>query len=255
MGYGMALDTSGGAFPSESVDPVSTGVVSAAGSWAVAMADFALELHGSFPDLDATIAAVAAFAVKILPGVTAAGVARTSKDGALTCQTATNPQVLQMVQAEHRIGRGPLLHVLDHANPAKVLVSASGGDPRWQQYAAEALGIGVAAVMAVRLDDGAGAAGQALLLVTDSGFDRSVVDVADVFAAHAAVAATQARVHAELADALHSRDVIGQAKGILMHRHQMTSDQAFKLLIRTSQNTNIALRQVAEQVATTGDEG
>ena len=218
------------------------------------MADFALELHGSFPDLDATIAAVAAFTVKILPGVTAAGVARISKDGVLTCQTATNPQVLQMMQAEHRTGRGPLLHVLDQANPAKIMVSASGGDPRWPQYAAEALGIGVGAVMAVRLDDGAGGAGQALLLVTDSGFDRRVVDVVDVFAAHAAVAATQARVHAELADALQSRDVIGQAKGILMHRHQMTSSRAFKLLVRTSQNTNIPLRQVAEQVATTGEE-
>ena len=245
----------GAPFSHESADLAITPVGNTAGAWAVAMADFALELHGSFPDLDATIAAVAASAVKILPGVTAAAVARISKDGGLTCQTATNPQVLQMVQAEHRTGRGPLLRVLDHANPAKTLVSASGGDPRWPQYAAEALSIGVDAVMAVRLDDGAGGAGQALLLVTDSGFDPSVVDVVDVFAAHAAVAATQARVHAELAGALQTRDVIGQAKGILMHRHQMTSDQAFKLLVHTSQNTNIALRQVAEQVAVTGGEG
>ena len=75
-----------------------------------------------------------------------------------------------------------------------------------------------------------------------------------MFAAHAAVAATQARVHAELVGALESRDVIGQAKGILMHRHKMTSSQAFKLLVRTSQNTNMPLRQVADQVATTSEE-
>ena len=254
MSHGMALQASGGASSPELIEPESTMVGSTVGSWAVAMADFALELHGSFLDVDATIAAVAASAVKILPGVTAAGVAGISKDGVLTFLTATNPQVLQMMQAEHRTGRGPCLDVLDPASPAKILVEASNADQRWPLYAAEAVDIGVAAILVVRLEDGAGSAGQVLLLVTDTGFDRSVVHVVDVFAAHAAVAAAQARVHAELVGALHSRDVIGQAKGILMHRHKMTSDQAFKLLVKTSQNTNIALRQVAEQVVATGEE-
>jgi len=250
----MPSHASGVPLTHEPTNPSSTVASGAAGAWAVAMAGLALELHGSFQDVDATIAAVAASAVKIVPGVTAAGVVRIGKDGVLTCLTATNPQVLQMVQAEHRAGRGPCLHVLDQINPGKIVVNASGGAQRWPQYAAEALDIGVAAVLAVRLDDGTDAAGQALLLVTDTGFDRSVVEVVDVFAAHAAVAATQARVHAELVGALESRDVIGQAKGILMHRHKMTSSQAFKLLVSTSQNTNIALRQVAEQIATTGEE-
>lgn len=250
----MSTHVSGVASSPEWVDRGSTVVGSAAGSWAVTMADFALDLHGSFLDVDATIAAVAASAVKILPGVTAAGVVRISKDGVLTCLSATNPQVLQMMQAEHRTGRGPCLNVLDQTNPARVMVDATDADQRWPLYTAEALEIGIAAIMVVRLDDGAGAAGQALLLITDTGFDHGVVDVVDVFAAHAAVAATQARVHAELVGALHSRDIIGQAKGILMHRHKMTSNQAFKLLVRTSQNTNISLRQVAEQVATSGEE-
>lgn len=39
-----------------------------------------------------------------------------------------------------------------------------------------------------------------------------------------------------------------------MHRQQMTSDQAFKLLVDGSQNTNVALRQLAEQIAATGEE-
>jgi hypothetical protein len=250
----MSSHASGVPSARDPADPASTPIGSTAGVWAVTMADLALELHGSFPDMDATIAAIAASAVKILPDVTAAGVARISKDGVLTCLAATNPQVLQMVQTEHRTGRGPCQHVLDHRNPATILIGSANVDQRWPEYAAEGLAIDIAAVMAVRLDDGVGAAGQALLLVTDSGFGPGVVDVADVFAAHAAVAATQTRVHAELADALHSRDMIGQAKGILMHRHEMTSDQAFKLLARTSQNTNTALRQVAEQIATTDEQ-
>jgi hypothetical protein len=45
-------------------------------------------------------------------------------------------------------------------------------------------------------------ADQVLPLVIEGGLDSSVVDVVDVFAAHAGVAAAQARVHAELTGAL-----------------------------------------------------
>lgn len=175
---------------------------------------------------------------------------RIGKDGVLTCQTASNPQVLQMVQAEHRAGQGPCRHVLEPANPAKIVVDNSSGDQRWPQYTAESLSIGIAAVIAVRLESG-DAAGQALLLVTDTLLSRSVIDGVDVFAAHAAVAA--ARTRTELLSAVQTRDVIGQAKGILMERHKMTSGQAFALLVKTSQNTNIPLRQVADQIADTGE--
>lgn len=224
----------------------------APGPWAVAMADLTVELNGSFADVDATIAAVAACAVKILPGITAAGVVGIGKDGVLICRTATNPQVLQMVQAEHRLGLGPCRDVLDRGNPAKAIVADSSGDQRWPQYTAEARSIGVAGVMAVRLESG-DAAGQALLLISDSLLTRVLLDGVDVFAAHAAVAATQARKHADLLGAVESRDIIGQAKGILMERHKMTSTQAFALLVKTSQDTNIPLWQVAGHVVDTGE--
>lgn len=252
-GGGMSVDESG-AVPNDDVTRAPSAPTGSTdpGPWAVAMADLTVELHASFTDLDATIAAVAASAVKILPGVTAAGVVRIGKDGVLTCQTASNPQVLQMVQAEHRTGQGPCRHVLDPANPAKIVVDNSSGDQRWPQYTAESLSIGIAAVMAVRLESG-DAAGQALLLVTDTLLSRSVIDGVDVFAAHAAVAAAQTRTRTELLGAVQTRDVIGQAKGILMERHKMTSSKAFALLVKTSQNTNIPLRQIADQIADTGE--
>ena len=48
-----------------------------------------------------------------------------------------------------------------------------------------------------------------------------------------------------------TRDLIGQAKGILMQQYSIDSDQAFRLLTRISQNTNELLRNVAEQLITT----
>jgi AmiR/NasT family two-component response regulator len=49
-----------------------------------------------------------------------------------------------------------------------------------------------------------------------------------------------------------SRDVIGQAKGILMERLKVTPEDAFDLLRRASQQLNIKLREVARGLAETG---
>jgi AmiR/NasT family two-component response regulator len=48
--------------------------------------------------------------------------------------------------------------------------------------------------------------------------------------------------------ALGSRDIIGQAKGMLMERFKIDAVQAFELLKRLSQNTNTPVAMVARQV-------
>ena len=55
-----------------------------------------------------------------------------------------------------------------------------------------------------------------------------------------------------LGRALASRDLIGQAKGVLMERYEITADQAFALLARASQDTNRKLTEVAEHLTHTG---
>ena len=74
-----------------------------------------------------------------------------------------------------------------------------------------------------------------------------------LFAAHAAVAMAGARQQEHLARAISARDLIGQAKGILMERHRLTADQAFAVLARTSQESNRKLIDVARSVAETGE--
>ena len=53
--------------------------------------------------------------------------------------------------------------------------------------------------------------------------------------------------------ALASRQVIGRAEGILMHRERITCDQAFDLLREASQHLNTKLREVAQYVVDTGE--
>ena len=47
---------------------------------------------------------------------------------------------------------------------------------------------------------------------------------------------------------MESRNVIGQAQGILMQRHGLTADAAFALLRRQSQQTNVKLVVLARQI-------
>jgi hypothetical protein len=81
-------------------------------------------------------------------------------------------------------------------------------------------------------------------------------DVLSVLAAHAAIALAVAcqreRVEAEIAGferAIENRDLIGQAKGILMERHRLDADQAFEVLRTESQRRNVLLRDLASAIA------
>ena len=81
-----------------------------------------------------------------------------------------------------------------------------------------------------------------------------------ILAAHASVAAGTMRerdafqeTSRNLHQALSSRDVIGQAKGILMARLQVTPEDAFEALRRASQRLNVKLRKVAATLAETGE--
>ena len=49
-----------------------------------------------------------------------------------------------------------------------------------------------------------------------------------------------------------TRDLIGQAKGILMERYKVTGEQAFRMLVKVSNDNNLALRSVAQDLASTG---
>jgi GAF domain-containing protein len=89
-------------------------------------------------------------------------------------------------------------------------------------------------------------------------FDDSTEEAASTFARRAAIVlanarayATQQQVSEQLMEALRSRELIGQAKGILMERQGVSDEEAFDILRRASQRTNVKLRQVAEEIVET----
>ena len=58
---------------------------------------------------------------------------------------------------------------------------------------------------------------------------------------------------AHLLKAIESRDVIGQAKGILMERQKVTATEAFEELRQASQQANIKLVDIARELAESGE--
>jgi AmiR/NasT family two-component response regulator len=57
----------------------------------------------------------------------------------------------------------------------------------------------------------------------------------------------------DLRVALQSRDVIGQAKGLLMALNRISSEEAFEILRRASQRSNVKLRRVAADLVASHD--
>jgi AmiR/NasT family two-component response regulator len=53
--------------------------------------------------------------------------------------------------------------------------------------------------------------------------------------------------------AVSRRDIIGQAKGILIERYKISGQEAFRLLVVASQSTNIKLYDVADYLVNSGE--
>lgn len=127
-------------------------------------------------------------------------------------------------------------------------------EQRWPEFAKRAVDLGVGSMLSIQLyvtGDNLGALN--LYSEAAEAFDDESEHVGLLLASHAAIAMASAQQQEQLVQAITTRDLIGQAKGILMERHKITSEQAFTLLIRASQLANTKLRDVAEHLTTTGE--
>jgi ANTAR domain len=79
-------------------------------------------------------------------------------------------------------------------------------------------------------------------------FDDRDLAIGTIFAAHAAVAWSTSQKIENLEGGLISRQLIGQAVGLLMARQNVSESEALNVLKGASQRLNIKLRQVAENI-------
>lgn len=145
-------------------------------------------------------------------------------------------------------GEGPCLDAI--REQAVFHTDDLSDESRWPNFASRAYEeTGIRSIIGFRLFADEETMGALDLYSTQPGaFDETAAAVGSVLASHAAVAWWSARERENLERALETRDVIGQAKGILMAQRDVSDDDAFELLRVASQRLNVKLREIAERV-------
>lgn len=216
---------------------------------AKAMVDIA-EAMASAPDRDSTALVIAEAAVALIPGVDEASVSLARR--AVGIQTLASTGVLpdRADEAQVASGEGPCIEVAWDDNRVAHLPD-TWDHPQWPKFSQSARTLGVGSMLSFELslptvdedDDRIGA------INTYSrrahAFDASSSEIGRILAVHASVGLGAAQREAQLREALDSRDLIGQAKGLIMAQQDISAEEAFDLLVRQSRDTNTRLRDLA----------
>lgn len=216
------------------------------------MQDRALHVSRALADsligsrLDETLPALTRAAVSTLPGVDEASITIRHEDGSMAsyAMTADFLDALDAVQySEHE---GPCYD--GAVNNAFTVCGDLLHDPRYPNYGPRAAEAGIRSQAGVRIFESKKATGALNLYSRSAGAMADIAFLAELFSEHARTAITYAREIDDLHEAVVSRQLIGQAVGMLMARYQLSDDRAFAFLARVSQDRNVKLRQVAEEI-------
>jgi GAF domain-containing protein len=208
--------------------------------------------------LEETHGRVASLACRTLPPCDLASLTMVTA-GRPSTPVQTDPAAAALDSVQYRSRRGPCLEAYEAGKIVRERIPEQAA--RWPEFSDVAQKVGVKSVLAVPLvinDQSLGALN--LYSKSPAGYDGAAEETALLFSQQAAVACANAEVYwrtfmltEHLREALESRDVIGQAKGVLMARRNCTAEAAFDMLRRASQHRNIKLREIADQVVYLGD--
>jgi hypothetical protein len=193
-------------------------------------------------------------AVALIPGADDGSLSVVQARAEVSSRHATSDLPQQVDDLQTLTGQGPCLDAAFEEQTVRVPDMTK--EERWPEFAAKAAEIGAMSMLSFQLyveRDNLGALN--LYSRHANAFTDESEHVGLLFASHAAIAFADAQKVQNLEVALRSRDVIGQAKGILMERFKISGDQAFMMLVTASHNTNRKVNEIAEVLAMTGHLG
>ena len=203
--------------------------------------------------LDEVLHHLVSMAQRSLPGVDHAGISITHADGSIETIAATDDLVLKLDHLQYEMNEGPCLDAI--RDEGVVIVNHADREQRWPRFTERATALGLRSQMGVRLYANQQTHGGLNLYATQvDEIDPDVIHMAQLFASHAALALGHARVEQNLLQAMTSRQRIGVAVGIVMERYGLDEQRAFQYLARVSQNSNVKLREIADEVVDSTNE-
>jgi GAF domain-containing protein len=216
------------------------------GQLAHALSELARDLHRA-DDPEDVLREVVQAAMELVPGAQAGSVTSllVGKGVVHKAESGQLPARVDAVMSE--LDEGPCLDAL--LGRRIVRVDDMRRELRWQQFAPRAAALGALSMLAFPMfveNDNLCALN--LYSYRADAFTDESEHVGRLLAAHAAVAYSGARREENLLAAMETRDLIGQAVGLLMERHSITSNRSFETLVRFSRQTNRKLRDVAAEL-------
>jgi hypothetical protein len=225
---------------------------------AMAFAEIARYLFEA-ENFDEVLNRVVQTAVSTVRGCAMASVTVRETGDMYRTMVATGDAALGVDLAQYQVGEGPCLDATDEP----LIHAPSLPDPRWPQLGSRPIDAGVHSIVSYRIAAAAEASpfrGSLNAYATaPHAYDDDAVEIGLILAAHASVVvrAMREREAAEtlgryLHQALESRDVISQAKGMLVERLRIKPEEAFDLLRRSSQSLHTKLVHIAQRLTETG---
>ncbi len=204
------------------------------------------------PDLSETLGEICRIATRAVPNAEGASVTTLGEGTpAAVASDAWAKDLDEMQFVEHE---GPCLDAFRTGNVFRVRDFNS--DTRWPSYSMRALERGAVSVISLPLSAQGSLVGALNLYARrPDAFDAEAASVAQVVAGHVGLASQVSAAFfrhrdlaEQLAEAMRSRAVIEQAKGVLMAQRQCDAETAFDFLRTASQNRNRKLRDLAADV-------
>ncbi len=195
-------------------------------------------------------------AVDVL-GFDASTVTARHSDRSLSTIAATDQRLLELDNAQYESGAGPCLTVLDPHDPIYLEIDKGDSDEAWDQFRRAAADLGVETTLSIHIPTDASAIAASFNLYAKRRLEygEQQLRTAESFAQQLAAAIqgvdayrSTARLAHDLAEAMRSRAIIEQAKGMLMAEHRIDADQAFERLTQLSQQSRMKLREVARRL-------
>lgn len=165
---------------------------------------------------------------------------------------SSDPLATECDVLQYELGEGPCVSSAVVNEP--FLIHDTAVDERWPTWGPKVADLGVHSIISVQLSSATmGQKHEPLGAVNlysrrRHAFDDEDVEMALIYATHAANALASSRLVSGLEVAMHSRHLIGVAQGILMQRYDLTMEQSFEALQRYSNDANIKLRDLASVV-------
>ncbi|MEU3999514.1 ANTAR domain-containing protein [Streptomyces fungicidicus] len=192
---------------------------------------------------DSTLDIAVRLAVDLVPGADHAGISVIDKDNARSTLACTDDVVRTAEESRPGEGHQPYWHRLWAAPVAEAQDTENGAGED------TLAGLGLRSALSLRLR----ADRRRLTVLTayarkPRAFDEAALRVGRLFTAHVGIALDSATVREQLTEAMRTRDLIGQATGILMERLDIDAAGAFDSLVRASQRENVKLRDLARRI-------